>query len=63
MNRTGDWCNVGVGLRDREEPRTKARPLAWSLVWLVVPFIRKGNSESEQDQGRGGGGGLSVRWK
>lgn len=55
MNRTGDWCNVGVGVRDREEPRMKAGPLAWSLVWLVVPFIRKGNSEEGQDQ-RGGRG-------
>ena len=37
-----------MGVRDRQEPRMKARPLAWSLVWLVVPFIRKGNSEEEQ---------------
>lgn len=44
-----------MGVRDREEPRMKARPLAWSLVWLVVPFIRKGNSEEEQDRGGGGG--------
>ena len=49
---------MGVGVRDREEPRMKAGPLAWSLVWLVVPFIRKGNSEEGQDQrgGRGWGG-------
>ena len=62
MNRTGDWFSVAVGVRDREEPRMKPRPLARPLVWLVVPIIRKGNSEEEQDQG-GGGGGLSARWK
>lgn len=54
MNRTGDWLDVGVGLEEREEPRMKPRPLAWSLVCLVVSFTKMGSSEEEQDWGGGG---------
>jgi hypothetical protein len=48
-----DW-KWGKG-GEREEPRMKARPLAWSVVRLVIPFAKMGSLEEKQDWGRGGG--------
>lgn len=66
MTGTRDRSDVAVSLGEIEEPRTKPRPLAWSLRWLVS-FTELGHSEEEQDWGGGGrrsefGFGPSVRW-
>lgn len=67
MTGNGDRFDVAVRLGEMEEPRMKPRPVAWSLVWLVVSFTKMGNSEEEQDWGGGGrragfGFGHGVRW-
>ena len=54
---------------EKEEPRVKPMPVAWSLLWLVVPFTKMGNSDEEPDRDGAGQGlslvldTLSVRWK